>query len=352
MTNFYYIFSAILILVNVFSLTRFTHWVFRIWDFGRLQILALQIPTFLIGFFMVDDRSTLFWTFQGALLLFMIHNLIILIPFTPIYKRSSPPFNRKGLTSVSILSVNVYQFNKEHELLINLVKEVNPDIILTMESNGDWDKALSVLEADYPNFLKLPFENTYGMHFYTRLEVLSMKANFFIEDDLPSVEVEVISEDNRRFTFFGVHPPPPSPTEEEDSKERDAELLAVAKRVKEVNGPVIVVGDFNNVAWARSSVLFRKTSELIDPRVGRGLVSTYHAKYKLFRFPIDLFFHSTDIYVEEFKTLPPIDSDHLPLFCSFYIGEKSAKQEKEKETLDKGEGREVEEVIEEGKEKD
>jgi endonuclease/exonuclease/phosphatase (EEP) superfamily protein YafD len=38
----------------------------------------------------------------------------------------------------------------------------------------------------------------------------------------------------------------------------------------------LVSGDFNNVAWAYSSQLFRKTSELIDARIGRGIFATFH----------------------------------------------------------------------------
>ena len=166
---------------------------------------------------------------------------------------------------------------------------------------------MTEIEEKYPNFLKVVLENTYG-----------------------------------------IHPAPPSPIEEDNSRERNGELLSVGKKVKESKGLVIVVGDFNNVAWAKSSILFRKTSELIDPRIGRGFIATYHAKYRLLRFPIDLFFHSTDIFMEDFKTLRNIGSDHLPLFCKFFINQTEGSQKEEMETLEEGEEEEVEEMIEDG----
>ena len=172
--------------------------------------------------------------------------------------------------------------------------------------------------------------------------------NYHIADDLPSIEAALFTKEGIPFTFFGVHPPPPSPTEEDNAKERDGELLAVGKKIKETKGSVIVAGDFNNVAWARSSLLFRKTSELIDPRIGRGFVSTFHAKYRLLRFPIDLFFHSPDIFVEDFKTLRPIGSDHLPLFCSFFINKEEEIQEEETESLKEEEKKEVDKIIQDG----
>ncbi len=122
----------------------------------------------------------------------------------------------------------------------------------------------------------------------------------------------------------------------------------MGKKVSETKGAAIVVGDFNNVAWAKSSILFRKKSKLIDRRIGRGFVSTYHARYILLRFPIDLFFHSTEIFIEDFKTLRNIGSDHLPLFSKFYINENEKIQENEVEKLEKEEDKEVEEMIENG----
>jgi hypothetical protein len=41
-----------------------------------------------------------------------------------------------------------------------------------------------------------------------------------VADDCPVLR----QKNNFKFTFFAVHPPPPSPTEEENSKERDGEL--------------------------------------------------------------------------------------------------------------------------------
>ena len=349
MLTIFYIFSAITITAGILPFLRHPHWIFRVWEFGRVQLLILQIMTLLLGILFLDNKSVIFWTVILVHLGLVINHIIILIPYTTIYK-SNARRNIDNINSdpVSIISVNVYQFNDDYSRLLNLVKEIKPDIILTMESNAAWDKGLSSLEEHYPNFKKVPLENTYGIHFYTRLKTEKIQINYFTADDLPSIEATLQTDEGNKFTFFGVHPPPPSPTEEDTAKERDAELLAVAKKVKEVNTPTIVAGDFNNVAWARSSILFRKTSELIDPRIGRGFVSTYHAKYRLLRFPIDLFFHSTDIFIKDFKTLKNIGSDHLPLFCSFIINKNDTIQKEEIEKLEEEEKEVVDEIIEEG----
>ena len=344
----YYILSALFVLASALPFIPHQHWIFRVPEIGRIQVMFLQLIAIMIGLLFVENKDLLFWISIGIHSIFIAHHLMLLIPYTPIYRKRVKDNVQKHSDTVSVISVNVYQFNEQYQNLVDLVLEVKPDILLTMESNQAWDDALTAIEKDYPNFKKVPLENTYGIHFYTRFKVKSIKVNYLISDDLPSIEASVITDDGFEFTFFGVHPPPPSPTEEDTSKERDGELLALGKKVLETKGATIVVGDFNNVAWAKSSILFRKTSELIDPRIGRGFVSTYHARYWVLRFPIDLFFHSTEIFIEDFKTLRNIGSDHLPLFSKFYINKTEDIQEDEVETLEKEEEQEVEEMIEDG----
>ncbi len=295
------------------------HWMFRVWDFGRIQLLGLEVIVFIFGWFVIENPQWVFYLVQGLMLLVMIQNIWLLLPYTGIYKVKKRVKTRESSEKVAILSVNVLQFNTDYQKLIDKIDEIDPDIVFTVESNSDWEQALRVIESEYSHRHKQTLENTYGMHFYSKLEILNATTHYFVSDDIPSFEIDLKMADGTSFTVFGVHPPPPSPSEEETSKERDGDLLSVAKKVKEYNKTVIVVGDFNNVAWARSSQLFRKTSQLIDPRRGYGLVATFHAKYRLLRVPIDLLFHSSDVFVEEFKTLGYIGSDHFPMYCQFYI---------------------------------
>ena len=334
-------------------LPRFTdqHWFFRVWDFGKVQLTILQIILTVLAFIFLEFKTPISIGFTIALIICIIYNTTILIRYTSLYRVRRPSIYSKRSKSITLLSVNVYQFNTEYQKLIDLVRKVKPDIFLTMESNQDWEDALSVLDSEFAHNKKIAQENTYGMHFYTNLKVEHIKTNYFVADDLPSVETTLTTDDGYQFVFFGVHPPPPSPTEEETSKERDGELMCISKEVRKLDKTAVVAGDFNNVAWARSSLLFKRTSDMLDPRIGRGFVSTFHADYWFLRFPIDLFFHTKDVYIEEFKTLEHVGSDHLPLFCKFYIGNKASEPDVVDE-FDKeqpGDMEEAEELIREGK---
>ncbi len=343
----YFCTAGFILLASLLSFIDRPHWIFRIFEFAKVQLLVFQLVTFTAGFGLEPSWAT--WIIQALLCGLIIFNIIILLKYTPLFKPTTDKASRQHSENITVIAVNVYQFNTQYQLLIDLVKEIKPDVLWTFESNAAWENALTPIEQDYPNFKKVAFENTYGMHFYTRLKIIKSEVHYYVADDIPSIEAHLETKDGYRFIMHGVHPPPPSPTEEETSKERDGELMCVAKEVRKQKTSTIVIGDFNTVAWSQVSTLFRKTSELVDPRIGRGLVATYHAKYPLFRFPIDQMFHSTDIVVHEFKVLGKIGSDHFPLFCTFSITEGKELNKDKVEKLEPGETEKVNELINGGK---
>ncbi|MGO3195484.1 MAG: endonuclease/exonuclease/phosphatase family protein [Sphingobacterium sp.] len=341
------VFSCILIALSLLPFVQNQHWIFRVPEFAKLQILILQVLALVGSFLFIQDAATL-WIIDAVQVALLIYHGYIFIRYTKFWKARKRSTSAANSALVKIISCNIYQFNQEYDRFLDLVKEQEPDIVLTMESDSKWEAALRVLEKEYPYQQKVTLDNTYGMHFYSKLKVNKVQTHFFVADDLPSIEAELETEDGFRFVFFGVHPPPPSPTEEETSKERDGDLMSIAKKIKDYAVPVLVTGDFNNVAWARSSILFKKTSELIDARIGRGILATFHAKYWFFRVPLDLVFHSPDIFIDNLVIYPSVGSDHFPMGCSFHINEHDKRQEEEVDELERGEMTEVNELIEEG----
>lgn len=344
---FYLSLTALLLILTILPKIQHSHWVFRVPEFGKIQITFLILFTLALGLLITNSENL--WYYQGLLLVMFVHHGLILVKYTPLYPVKKYSQKHQSSEKLHFISANVYQFNREYDRFMQLIEKYQPEIFLTMESNDDWEKALQKLEKDYPFHHKVTLENTYGMHFYSKIKIESSQTHYFVADDIPSIEAHLKTKDGFSFVFFGVHPPPPSPTEEETSKERDGDLLSTAKRVTEIKKPVIVVGDFNNVAWSKSSILFRKTSHLIDPRIGRSFVSTFHAKYRLLRFPIDLMFHSEEIFIDDLKTLENFGSDHLPVYCEFFIDhEQDIKQEERIDYATAEEKAEAEEMIEEG----
>jgi endonuclease/exonuclease/phosphatase (EEP) superfamily protein YafD len=89
--------------------------------------------------------------------------------------------------------------------------------------------------------------------------------------------------------------------------------MKVALKVRENKLPCMVFGDLNDVAWSYTTTLFRKTSELLDPRRGRGFYSTFSAKSRFMRFPLDYIFCSKDFGLISMKRMPKNGSDHFAI---------------------------------------
>jgi endonuclease/exonuclease/phosphatase (EEP) superfamily protein YafD len=201
-------------------------------------------------------------------------------------------------------------------------------VLVTLESDQWWEDQLAVLDTDMPFSVKCPLDNLYGMHVFSRLPLHEAEKKYLVEDGVPSVHglVELRSGDKVRIHF--VHPAPPSPSENEESSERDAELIIVARSVADDDQPTIVTGDLNDVAWSPTTQLFRKISGLLDPRVGRGMFSTFHAKYFFMRWPLDHLFHSEHFDLKGIRRLPDIGSDHFPLLTGLvYVPNRRAEPE-------------------------
>jgi endonuclease/exonuclease/phosphatase (EEP) superfamily protein YafD len=208
----------------------------------------------------------------------------------------------------------VLQSNRNSDALINLVNQYRPDILVTLESNKWWEDQLRVLESEMTYSVKCPLDNLYGMHVYSRLPFSDEHISFLVEDNVPSIHLTLELRTKDKVAMHFVHPAPPSPTENPESAERDAELITIARSVAEVTAPVVVTGDLNDVAWSATTRLFRKISGLLDPRVGRGMFNTFHVSYPFLRWPLDHLFHSAHFKVKAIKRLPSIGSDHFPLF--------------------------------------
>lgn len=346
MGTLFIILSILLILISILPFIKHQHWVFKSAEFIKIQLSILQTIT-IVGLLVFTKKNTLFWSVFTIQISLILYHLYLLLHYTKFYK-----IKHKGaehLNKTKIISANIYQFNKHYSRFIDLIERQQPDIFVTMESNKNWEFALQKLEKQYPHTQKVTLENTYGMHLYSKIPFEIVKTHFFVAEDVPSMEAHFKTEDGKDFILFCVHPPPPSPTEEETSKERDGDLLSVAKLVKKTKKPTLVLGDFNSVAWSTISKLFRKNSELIDGRKGRGILASFHAKYWFLRAPLDLVFHSTTIFINELKILENIGSDHFPICCVFSIDTTNSSQEDEVETISVEEKIETEKIIERGK---
>ncbi|SRX75921.1 endonuclease/exonuclease/phosphatase family protein [Aequorivita antarctica] len=339
-----YILIIFFIISPFFPATGNPHWFFRTADFVRIQSLLIQL--ILLGIFLYfEENYTVFsWILLIALVASILYQIYKVFPYSSLFPRRRSHAVSDG--QVSILAGNVLQTNSCFPDFLNEIKRFDPDLVLAMESNKDWENCLSEIEETYPYTVKIPLENFYGMHVYSKIELLNVEVKYQIEDDKPSIFFDFPIEGAPPIFFCCLHPAPPSPTENETSKERDAELMLTGKRIRKLDKPTVVCGDMNDVVWSRTTRLFKKMTGMIDPRVGRGFFSTYNAKYFFLRFPLDHLFHTRDLYVEKMVRSKNFGSDHFAMY--YEIHHKKQVSTPRNPKLNGDDKEEIENLIEKG----
>jgi endonuclease/exonuclease/phosphatase (EEP) superfamily protein YafD len=319
--------TTFLLLVALLPLSRKKSWWVRDADFPRLQAALLGVILVVCQLVWLDRESTLnrvMITVAGAS---VVYQLWWIWPYTRLHRKEVKNAATSPANRLRILSSNVLMTNRRAEDLIRLVRAEDPDILITLETDRWWEQSLKPLEANFPHRLACPLDNLYGMHLYSRLPLEDAKIQFLVQEGVPSMHMLVVLPSGRRLRLHCLHPAPPSPTENESSKERDAELVMVGRAVVDASYPVIVSGDLNDVAWSHTTRLFRRVSGLLDPRIGRGMYNTFHAGYPVFRWPVDHFFHSPEFTLVRLARLTSIGSDHFPVFIELALNDQAAPEQ-------------------------
>ncbi len=317
------------LLVTLLPMWRNPHWIVRGMDFPRLQFAVMATALLLAQLLFLDLENAGTWMLVVPTLLCLAWQAWWIAPYTRLWPLDVQTAKESGSDRrISIMTANVLTTNRNAEALLSLVRQRKPDVLVTLESDQWWQDRLDVLQPEMPYSIKCPLDNLYGMHVYSRLPLEEPEIGFLVEDDVPSMHAlaRLRTGDGVRMHF--LHPAPPGPGENTESEERDVELLIVARSVAGSDRPVIVTGDLNDVAWSATTRLFIKLSDLLDPRVGRGMFNTFHADYPLLRWPLDHLFHSRHFTLRSIERLPSIGSDHFPLFTVLlYTPTEGADQE-------------------------
>lgn len=321
--------GASMVVATALPLLRSDRWWIRIFDFPRIQITALIALALALHALLARSYNPADYLLLASLAACLAYQCFMMFPYTPLARRQvqSSGGAREG-RGLSLLFANVLMDNRNAERLKELICEADPDIILTVETDGWWEERLREFERTHPHAVRRPQGNTYGMLLYSRLELVGPEVKFLVQNDIPSIHARVRLPGGQEVGLHCLHPRPPFPTEDDSATERDAELLIVGRSIKEEEAiPAVVLGDLNDVAWSRTNYLFKDISGLLDPRVGRGFYNTFHAKYPFIRFPLDHFFHSNHFRLVDFRRLGYFGSDHFPVFISLsYEPEAEAEQ--------------------------
>jgi endonuclease/exonuclease/phosphatase (EEP) superfamily protein YafD len=352
----------LMVVVSILPLIPSGQWWVRLWDFPRLQLTgALIVPVLMLGVHAWLKRPrTEHAVWIAVILAIAGWHLYHILPFTPVWSTEVPTAEVQpgdNQVTLKVLTANVTYTNDHYADVLAMVRREDPDLLLLIEIDRAWAEGLAPLDEYYAYRVGEVRAEGLGIVLWSRIPLLEQEVKHLVSERRPSIFATLDVPGIGPVRFVGAHPVPPGLQERtvssdntekrRDSRERDAELMLVARHVQQdSDNRWIVTGDFNDVAWSGTTRLFADLSDLKDPRRGRRLLSTYHAKYPLWRYPIDHLFVSDGFHLVDLERVKVLGSDHFGIFTTLAAGQKDqAKPDASAEEEQK-----AQEMVEEGAE--
>ncbi|WP_223270851.1 endonuclease/exonuclease/phosphatase family protein [Subsaximicrobium wynnwilliamsii] len=290
--KFLFGFGFVAMVLTLLPLIPADYWWIRMFDFPHIQLTTLTFLAILAFCIKFDFWNKKDFLFIILLVLCFVFQFFKIAPYTPFFKKEVMDATKTDdKFKIKLLTANVLQKNENNDILMDVIRELDSDIMIFTEANNQWkDAIVKNLSSEYKYKVELPLENTYGILLYSKLELIDPQLKFMVTDSIPSIHTKFRLPSGEIAQLYAVHPTPPMPQENPLSTDRDAELMMTSKLSRASEIPVIVIGDFNDIPWSSTTRLFQKTSELLDIRVGRGFYNTFNAKKYLLRWPLDHIF--------------------------------------------------------------
>ncbi|WP_373058271.1 endonuclease/exonuclease/phosphatase family protein [Zunongwangia sp. H14] len=322
-------FGILAIVLTVIPLAAADYWWVRMFDYPHIQLTILTMVALVVYFARFNIKSWKDYSFVGLLAICFLFQMVKIYPYLPHndYEVGNASAEISKANTIRFFAANVLQKNKNSKLLIEELKKENPDMVLLTETNSKWKSELAEVTSKFPYKVEAPLNNTYGMLLYSRLKLKDPKVHYLIDDSIPSIHSIVQLDSGKEIQLYAIHPTPPMPQHNPSSTDRDAEMMMIAKRARESKLPVIVAGDFNDVAWSGTTGLFKKVGGLLDIRVGRGFYNTFNAGSNILRWPLDHFFVSEEFRLVKCQAMAGIDSDHFPFYITVSLEPERAEEQ-------------------------
>ena len=230
-------------------------WITEILSSFAVQYAVLMTPLVL---------ACCFWrNWKWAVLFFVVLciNGFIILDYLPLRQTHSPDLNSNQEPPFRLMIQNVQVNNTAFDRLRDLVNEEQPTVILLLETNENWIRALEQLHDYYPWHKHDPHQGAFGLSILSKKPWNSCEILHLGPHGLPTVLAKWGSQESQ-LTLVGVHPYPPISAAKTRSRNLQLidSLLLLEGVSQQYEGTKIVAGDFNMTPW---SPWFEKL--LVDP---------------------------------------------------------------------------------------
>ncbi len=300
--------AAILLLAAVSVLPEFLPGIWWIDNFSHfppqylataliLAVLSLGIPKFRVVAILI-------------LTLTAIWNVRALYPF---YSGEAQRSHTKG-DSFRLASINLLNGNRDFERVRSYIQDVDPDVLVLLEYTPYWHEEMEVLSRAYPYGERHPQPGSFGIALLSRFPLEAQ-----LERLTPDGEVSltgVFQYRGESVSIIATHPQPPMDADRFDRRNR--QLQALGRRIRSMDGPLIVAGDLNTSSFSPHFKEF-VGGKLMDTRQGFGIQLSWPSFAQPLMTTLDQCLISAELKAEDRVTGPGIGSDHLPIWVDISL---------------------------------
>lgn len=285
---------------------------------GESRILELTAH-FKVQYFIISSLACLvfgiarkrwFWLISLACL---VANLVVLAP----WYLPQPGLDADGAgQALRLVVANVNSRNQDYARVVNWIKQEQPDVVVFMEVNEPWLKALEAIRPLLPYTLAESRDDNFGIAVYSALQPDNAEIERLGNADIPSVLVE-LNLAGKLVSIVATHPFPP--VSQQAFRLRNVQLDAVGRYIQQLRHPTLLLGDLNLTMWSPQHQRLVQQTGLRNARRGFGVLPTWPTYNPLLYIPLDHCLVSSEVQVIRSRTGRAIGSDHLPLIVDAVV---------------------------------
>jgi endonuclease/exonuclease/phosphatase (EEP) superfamily protein YafD len=256
------------------------------------------------------------------------------VAFVPVWVEGMAPRPPPGeAQTVKLLTHNLFGQNYDMQRVASVVAKENPDIIALQEFFPEQFRDLDpLLKRDYPYSVHCQGGRRANIGLYSRIPFDKEMTDADCPDnDKGQRTAHILARfrlvDGSRFTVMTTHMDWPYPIERQRQQFADA-----VAAVKQTDGPLILVGDFNSTPWSYALRNFSAEAGLTRETQGQptfpDVIPTGHRRNSVIMLttlpflPLDQVF-DRGITVHELHVASATGSDHLPVAVTFSVAPPS-----------------------------
>lgn len=235
-----------------------------------------------------------------------------------------------GARVIKVMTHNVFGLNYDMDRVARVIETEKPDIVALQEYFPEQTRLDGMLRPAYPYAVRCQGGKRANIALYSKIPFDKEMAAGDCPDDAYGSQrtAHIIAGftlgDGTHFSVMTTHMDWPFPIERQLT-----EFQAAETAIKAVQGPLLVVGDFNSTPWSYAMKAFERESSLkrethamvtyplaitVPPRLSKdGLLHT------LPFLPLDQVF-GRGVVLHELHAAEATGSDHLPVVFSFSVG--------------------------------